>query len=94
MNLEQDGDRVTGVGRKVTENGNGIDAGSQTPLTVNGVITGDRLTLTFIERGGVRPTQGKFVLLLAEDGSLRGRFSSTASRSSGLAQAHRLVAQR
>ena len=64
VKLEQDGDRVTGVGRKVTENGAGIGPRAQTPLTVSGTIAGDRLTLTFVERGTQRETQGKFVLLV------------------------------
>jgi hypothetical protein len=93
MKLEQDGDRVTGVGRKVTENGSEIGPRAQTPLTVNGTIAGDRLTLTFVERGTQRPTQGKFVLLVDEAGTLRGRFSSNAAQSSGRVEAHRVSAQ-
>ena len=90
MQLEQDGDRITGTGRKISENGSGVRGKAQTPLTVNGTINGDRLTLNFFERGARRPTQGKFVLLLEEDGRLRGRFSSDAARSSGLAEARRV----
>jgi transcriptional regulator with XRE-family HTH domain len=93
VKLEQDGDRVTGVGRKVTENGSGIGPRAQTPLTVSGTIAGDRLTLTFIERGTERPTQGKFVLLVDEGGTLRGRFSSDAAQSSGRVEAHRVSPQ-
>ena len=50
---------MTGVGRKVTENGSEIGERAQTPLTVSGTIAGDRLTLTFEERGTQRATQGK-----------------------------------
>ena len=80
MKLEQDGARVTGVGRKITENGSGIGPRAQTPVTVSGTIAGDRLTLNFVERGTQRPTQGKFVLLVDEEGALRGRFSSNAAQ--------------
>ena len=93
MKLEQDGDRVTGVGRKVTENGSGIGPRAQTPVTLSGTIAGDRLTLTFVERGTERATQGKFVLLVDEGGTLRGRFSSNAAQSSGRVEAHRVSAQ-
>ena len=93
MTLAQDGDRVTGFGRKVTENGSGIGSLAQTPLTVNGIIAGDRLTLNFVERGTRRPSQGKFVLLVDERGTLQGRFSSDAARSSGRVEAHRVSTQ-
>jgi len=90
IQLEQAGDRVTGAGRKVTQNGDGIGLPAQTPILVAGTIDGDRLTLTFKERGARRPTEGKFVLLLDESGTLRGRFSSTAAQSSGTVEARRL----
>jgi cytoskeletal protein RodZ len=93
MELEQEGDRVTGTGKKVTENGNGIGPKAQTPVTVSGTIEGDRLTLNFVERGARRPTQGKFVLLVDDEGTLRGRFSSDAARSSGRVEAHRVTRQ-
>jgi hypothetical protein len=93
LTLEQDGDRVTGVGRKVTENGAGIGPRAQTPLTVTGTIEGDRLTLNFVERGARRATQGKFVLLVDDGGTLRGRFTSSAAQSSGRVEAHRVSAQ-
>ena len=93
LKLQQDGDRVTGVGRKVTENGSEIGERAQTPLTVSGTIAGDRLTLTFEERGTQRATQGKFVLLVDDAGTLRGRFSSNAAQSSGRVEAHRVSAQ-
>ena len=93
LTLEQDGDRVTGAGRKVTENGRGIGRSAQTPVTVRGLIEGDRLTLNFVERGTRRPTQGRFMLMVEENGSLTGRFSSEAARSAGRVEAHRVTAQ-
>ena len=90
MKLEQNGDRVTGVGRKIAENGGAIGPHAQTPVSVAGTIDGDRLTLDFVECGTQRSTQGKFHLLLDEPGKLRGRFTSTAARSSGTVVAQRL----
>lgn len=90
IELEQAGDRVKGAGRKVTQNGDGIGPRAQTPISVDGTINGDRLTLTFNERGARRPTQGKLLLFVNEGGTLRGRFSSTAAHSSGSVEAHRL----
>jgi len=84
---------VTGTGRKVTENGAGIGRRAQTPVTLTGTIDGDRLTLNFVERGTRRQTQGKFVLLVDDRGTLRGRFSSNAARSSGRVEAHRVTTQ-
>jgi transcriptional regulator with XRE-family HTH domain len=89
IQLRQAGNRVTGAGRKVAENGTGLEGKAQTPVLVEGYIEGERLTLTFTERGARRPTQGKFILLLHEGGTLRGRFSSNAARSSGTVEAHR-----
>ena len=51
IRLDQKGDRVTGSGRKITENGNEINPSGQTPLSLSGTISGDRLTLNFVERG-------------------------------------------
>jgi transcriptional regulator with XRE-family HTH domain len=88
IQLDQAGDRITGQGRKIIENGAAVNSQAQTPISLSGTIAGDRLTLTFTERGTERATQGKFVLLV-EDGTLRGRFSSTAAQSSGTVEAHR-----
>jgi hypothetical protein len=89
IRLVQKGDRVTGSGKKTTENDNDINPQGQTPLSLSGTIAGDRLTLNFVERGARRPTRGKFVLVLDDAGRLRGRFSSSAAQSSGLVEAFR-----
>ncbi|HUP40927.1 MAG TPA: helix-turn-helix transcriptional regulator [Vicinamibacterales bacterium] len=89
LQLEQDGDRVTGVGRKVIENGNGIHSRGQTPIAVNGVVEGDRLTLNFVEGGAQRSSQGTFTLT-RNGGLLRGRFTSDAARSAGTVEARRV----
>ena len=93
IQLTQKGDHVSGIGRKIAENGKPIGSPAQTPITLDGTIKGDRLTLTFTEKGTQRDSQGKFVLL-ADEGTLRGRFSSTAAQSSGTVEAHRAAGAR
>lgn len=93
LTLEQDGNRIKGVGRKVSENGATLGRRAQTPLMVTGTIAGDRLMLNFVERGTRRQTRGTFELLVDDNGTLRGSFSSTAARSSGRVEAHRVITQ-
>jgi hypothetical protein len=83
MTLKQDGDRVAGVGTKVDEN-------EKVTVTLSGTIAGGRLTLNFVERGTQSETRGKFVLLLDEDGALRGRVSSSAAQSSRHVEGRRM----
>jgi hypothetical protein len=89
IELQRDGDRVTGEGRKVTENGRQLRSKAQTPITIDGTVEGDRMTLAFTEQGTRRPTHGTFELQRDNDESLSGRFSSTAARSSGFVSATR-----
>lgn len=89
IQLEQAGDRVTGLGRKVIENGDRINPRAQTPISVSGIVDGDRVALNFTERGSRRSTTGAFVLRMDQDGALRGRFSSDAAQSSGRVEARR-----
>ena len=90
LQLTQAGNGITGTGRKLSENGATLGPAAQTPISVEGTITRDRVTLTFTEQGTERQIRGKFVLLADEDGTLRGRFSSTAAQSSGIVEAHRI----
>ena len=89
LQLQQSGDRVSGEGVKAIENGRPIAEAGQTPIAVQGTLEGGRLTLTFTERGTRRESVGKMILDVQEDGVLRGRFSSSAARSSGTAEARR-----
>ena len=93
IQFEQAGNRITGSGRKITENGAAIAAQAQTPISMAGTIAGDRVTLTLTEDGTKRQSQGKFVLLVDGE-ALRGRFSSTAAQSSGLVEGHRVAESR
>jgi hypothetical protein len=90
IDLQRDGNRVTGEGRKVTENGRKIRSKAQTPITVDGELEGDRMTLAFTERGARRPTHGTFELQVVKDDALHGRFSSTAAKSAGAVAAKRI----
>ena len=66
LELKQDGDRVTGTGTKVSENEQVLAPTRQTPISVEGPMAGDRLELTFTERGAQRATTGKLSLQLAD----------------------------
>ena len=79
LQLDQAGDRVTGSGRKITENGRMIGSPAQTPISVAGTIDGNRLDAHFFRTRRAASDAGKFVLLLDEDGMLRGRFSTNAA---------------
>jgi cytoskeletal protein RodZ len=90
LQLKQAGERVTGVGTKVSENGRPLRARARTPITVAGVVDGDQLTLNFTERGTRRRSQGQFALMVDDPDTLRGRFASDAGQSSGTVEAKRL----
>lgn len=84
IQLEQDGDRITGRGQKWSESGRPVSAGARSPIVLSGRIDGRRVTLQYTERGARRSTSGSFSFTLSPDGdALRGSFSSTAAAASG-----------
>ena len=85
MKLTQDGDLLAGVGTKVSENDKGIGPAAQTPVRMTGTIAGNRLMLNFVELGIIaRDARGDWDCWLMKPGTrLRGRFSSSATPSSG-----------
>ena len=89
IELQQSGNRVTGEGVKTHENGRDLEGRGQTPIRVEGTLDGARLTLVFREQGTRRESDGKMILDIHEDGVLRGRFASSAARSTGTAEARR-----
>ena len=93
LQLDQTGDRIRGQGLKWIENGRRVASRARTPIAIDGTIENGRLILTFTERGTRRTSQGTLNLQRADDGSLHGRFSTDAARSSGRAQAVRLTSQ-
>jgi transcriptional regulator with XRE-family HTH domain len=90
LQLDQNGNRVRGRGFKWLENGRPVAAAGQTPIAVDGTIEGNRLALTFTERGLRRISRGNIELQLAKDGSFHGRFSSDVAGSTGRARAVRV----
>jgi hypothetical protein len=90
VSINQTGSTFTGKGRKVSENGRSLPAGSRTPIQVQGSINGDRIEATFIEEGTARKSNGKFVWRIDKAGrGLTGNFATTAARSSGKSAATR-----
>jgi hypothetical protein len=89
LQLEHRGSAVRGSGQKILENGKTISGDGQTPITVEGTVDGDRLRMTFTERGARRSSSGTFVLFREGTDGLRGRFSSDAARSAGRVEARR-----
>lgn len=89
LELQHEGDRITGVGRKISENGHPLTTAGQTPIRLVGTLDGDRLTLTFTEEGHRRVSSGTLTLQVDGSGLLRGRFASDAARSLGSAEARR-----
>jgi penicillin-binding protein 1A len=91
VQLEQDGNRLTGRGQKWTEDGRTLSSGARTPITVTGSIDGRTVTLRFTEHGTRRTTSGTFNWQLSADRTaLRGSFSSSAADTSGSSTARRM----
>lgn len=91
IQLEQDGNRITGRGQKWSEGGRPVAAAGRTPITVSGTIDGRTVTLDFTEHGARRTTNGTFRWTLSADRTaLRGSFSSTAAATSGGSFARRM----
>jgi hypothetical protein len=91
VQLEQDGNRLTGHGQKWTEDGRTIGSSGRTPITVTGKIEGRKVTLSFTEHGVKRSTNGGFTWTLSADRTeLRGSFWSTAADTRGRSTAVRM----
>ncbi|HEX7182861.1 MAG TPA: PBP1A family penicillin-binding protein [Thermoanaerobaculia bacterium] len=91
VNLEQEGNRITGRGQKWTEDGRTLPSSARTPITVTGTIDGRKVTLKFTEQGAKRATSGGFEWTLsANRTALRGSFWSTAADTSGSSTAVRM----
>jgi 1A family penicillin-binding protein len=91
VQLEQEGNRLTGRGQKWTEDGRTIGSSGRTPITVTGKIEGRKVTLNFTEHGAKRSTNGGFTWTLSADRTeLRGSFWSTAADTRGRSTAVRM----
>jgi penicillin-binding protein 1A len=91
IQLEQDGNRITGRGQKWTEDGRSIPGSGRTPIRVSGTIDGDKITLEFTEQGARRSSTGGFRLTLSADRrTLRGSFWSNVAGTNGSTLARRM----
>ena len=91
LQLEQDGDRITGRGQKWSEDGRTLGAAGRTPITVRGTVDGRTVHLRFTEQGARRATAGAFDWQLSADrDALRGSFWSDAAGARGSSVAHRM----
>jgi penicillin-binding protein 1A len=91
VQLEQDGDHISGRGQKWSESGRALPASARTPITVTGTVEGRDVRLQFTERGAKRTTNGGFSWQLSADRTaLRGSFWSTAADTSGSSLARRM----
>lgn len=94
LQLQQEGDRITGRGLKWMENGKLIPERSRTPIVIEGLRRGNRLELRFTEHGTARTSTGTFVMDVGDDGTLRGQFASTSANSSGSTMARRVTPEK
>ncbi len=91
LQLEQDGNHLTGRGQKWAEEGAPVSAAARSPISVTGRIEGNKVVLQFTEQGAKRSTTGSFAWTLVPNGNaLRGTFWSTAADTSGSSVARRL----
>ncbi len=91
LELQQHGTRITGQGEKWLENGRRIPGATRTPITLDGVIEGRRVALTFVERGRRRTSGGTFDLMLTSN-RLQGTFESDAAHARGSSIVQRVSA--
>jgi penicillin-binding protein 1A len=91
IELAQQGGRVFGQGRKLSENGRPIPGAARTAIELNGTVYRDHVTLSFRERGTRRSSGGMFSFSVSPDSrGLGGTFRSDAANTSGVAVAKKL----
>ena len=92
ITLRQNGRRISGEGRKVSENGAPLPPPRRTPILVTGERRGRVLRLTFMEQGAERNTAGVLQWRLAGDGtSVAGTFVSDVAGTRGSSRARRVA---
>jgi hypothetical protein len=89
LRLTQRGNRIVGEGRKWVEDGQALPQSRRTPIAVEGTLDGRWLELRFVESGARRASAGAFVMLVVDERTLQGTFTSNAANSSGSAVATR-----
>jgi len=91
VNLVQEGNRVYGQGRKMSENGVLLPRTQRTPIEVAGRIENGQVVLNFTEIGGSRTSRGTIRWRVAPgDDDVQGRFTSDAADSSGASSGRRV----
>jgi hypothetical protein len=95
VRIQQQGSRLVGTGEKLSENGRVLPPDKRTPISFEGKIDGQLITLEFTERWSGGATGGMMSWQLGHDYShARGRFSSNAAKSSGISRARRIFSSR
>jgi hypothetical protein len=90
VELRQDGNRLTGRGRKFTVDDRPVAPGERTPIDLEGEIRDGQVVLRFVEHGRWRATRGAFRWRVSSDGErLVGSFDSTAAATAGVSSARR-----
>ena len=89
VQLEQDGNRITGRGQKWAEDGGPVSAAARSPISIVGRLAGRQVILEFTEQGARRATNGSFSWIVSS-GALHGSFTSTAAATSGGSVARRM----
>ena len=91
VTLVQEGNRVYGQGRKVSENGVLLPRTQRTPIEVAGRIERGQVVLNFTEIGGSRTSRGTIRWRVNPgDDDVQGRFTSDAADSSGASSGRRV----
>jgi hypothetical protein len=89
--LHQDGERISGDGKKWAENGRRIPAAQRTPIRLSGEMVGREARVRFTESGNRRDSAGSFRWRLSADGTgFAGTFASSAAAARGVSAAVRL----
>lgn len=90
LTITQSGTEFKAEGEKYLENGVEMNPSQRTPIHVNGSVTYEAVSATFVEEGLRRTTTGNFYWrLLGNVNELRGTFVSSAAKSSGSSVATR-----
>ncbi len=83
LDLTQSGDRVTGFGVKFEQDGELLSGRPRTPVSLNGTVRGDVLTVTFTEHGDQGLSRGSALFERDRAGRWVGLFESDAAAASG-----------
>jgi len=87
--LTQDGNRISGTGRKWMENGRSLPTLEQSTVAVDGVIQGRTIQLRLTERGSSPAGAGTLTLNMTDRDVLQGSFTNQVTQSTGSTQARR-----